>query len=114
MMAQRLMLVIAAVGITGADLSLPLRGLAWIATLPLVNIARTLSDSSGTYRLPRNAMSVPFSIAILLRLVLVEAKSPCILELVDVILTNNSASCGKNQTSSTKLTTRTVSARSVS
>ena len=44
MMAPRLILAIAAVGITEADLSLPLRGLAWIATLLLVKFARTLGD----------------------------------------------------------------------
>lgn len=64
MMVSRLMLVITAVGITEADLSIPLRGLIWIATLLLLNITRTLGDSSGTYPLPRNAMYVPFSITI--------------------------------------------------
>ena len=38
-------------GITEADLSLPLRGLARIATLLFLNTARTLGDSSGTYRI---------------------------------------------------------------
>ena len=97
-------------GITEADLSLPLWGLAWIATLLLLNTARTLGDLSGMYRLTQNAMSVLFSITVLLRLTPVDAKSPCILELVDFILTYNSASCGDNPACSTELTRRTVSA----
>lgn len=102
--------VIAAAKITEADLSLPPRGLAWIATLLLLNTARTLSDPYRTYRLPRNAMSVPLSVTILLQLFVVEVKSPCILDMLNFILTYNSASCGNNPTSSTKLATRTGSA----
>ena len=109
MMAPRLMLVIAAMGIAEADLSLPLRGLAWIVTLLLLNIARALGDPSGTYRLPRNAMYVPFSITIHMPPLLVDAKSPRVLGLVDFALTYNSASCGNNPSSSTKFTRRTVS-----
>ena len=110
MMAQRLMLVIAAVGITEADLSIPFRGFTWIATLLSLNIARTLGNPFETYRIPRNAMYVPFSITIHLRPVLVKAKSPCVFDLVDSILTYNSASCGKSLTSFTRLTMRTMSA----
>ena len=55
-------------------------------------------------------MSVLFSITVLLRLILIDAKSPCILELVDFHLTYNSASCGNNLASSTEFTKRTLSA----
>ena len=111
MMAPRLMLVIAAVGITEADLSIPLRVLTWIATLLSLNIVRTLGTPSRTYGLPRNAIYVLFSITIHLRPILVKAKSPCVLDMEDFILTYNSAFCGDNLTSSTKLATRTVSAQ---
>ena len=110
MMVPRFMLVTPAVGITEADLSIPLRGLNWIATLPSLNIARTLGEPSGTYRFVRNAIYVPFSITIHLRPVLVEAESPCVLDLADYILTYNSACCDNILTASNKLTPRTVSA----
>ena len=110
MMVPRFMLVTAAVGIIEADLSIPLRGLNWIATLPSLNIARTLGEPSRTYRFVRNAMYVPFSTTIHLRPVLVEAESPCVLDLLDFILTYKSACCGNILIASNKLTPRTVSA----
>ena len=48
-MAPRLMLVIAAAGLTEADLSSPLWGLVWIVILLLVNMVRTLGDPFGTF-----------------------------------------------------------------
>ena len=64
MMAPRLVLVIAAVVITEADLGLPFRGLAWIATLLSLNIARSLGGPSGMYRVPQSTLPAPFSITI--------------------------------------------------